>query len=87
VLEIKLNEPNLNIQYSTRLEYSPNCSILPLSHHALIIRIHTVIKCSYYPLSAYEVIEVLGTELVIHSSSKYKNAFYIVERYYSDHTC
>jgi hypothetical protein len=56
----------------------------------IIIRIHAIIadiKCGYYPLSVYEVMGVLGLEIVFPTYSKYKKAVSIVEHYYSDHTC
>jgi hypothetical protein len=51
-------------------------------HHAIIIRIRTVvvvIKYRYYMLPAYEVIGVLGIEIEISASSKYKKTLFIVE--------
>jgi hypothetical protein len=51
------------------------------------IRIRKVIKYSYYPLSAYEVMEILGLEVVIPTFTKYKKSLSIVEHYYSYHTC
>jgi hypothetical protein len=36
-----------------------------LMHRVIIIRIRAIIQCDYYPLSAYEVIGILGLEVVI----------------------
>jgi hypothetical protein len=59
-----------------------------ISNIRISIRVYiAIIKCGYYSISAYEVIAVLGLEIVIPASSKYKNELFIVEHYYSDHIC
>jgi hypothetical protein len=57
------------------------------SHRMIIICICVVMKCSYYPLFTYEVIDVLDLKLVILTFDKYKKVLSIVEHYYSYHTC
>jgi hypothetical protein len=37
-----------------------------------ILAVIAVIKCDYYPLSAYELMSILGIEVVIPTSSKHK---------------
>jgi hypothetical protein len=44
----------------------------------LSVHICAVIKCGYHPLSACRVMTVLGLEVVILTSNKYKNALSIV---------
>jgi hypothetical protein len=39
----------------------------------------------FYLLYANEVKAILGLKIIIHASSKYKNALSIVEHYYSYH--
>jgi hypothetical protein len=38
-----------------------------------ILAVIVIIKCDYYPLSAYELMGILGIEIVIPTSSKPKN--------------
>jgi hypothetical protein len=59
-------------------------------HHTIIIhtaRLLWILHAVYYLLSVYEVIGIMGLEIVIIASSKYKKTLPIVEYYYSYHTC
>ena len=56
-------------------------------HHVITIHICAFVKCNYYPLFAYKVMSDLDLKVVISASSKYKNALFMVEHYYSNHIC
>jgi hypothetical protein len=55
-----------------------------LSIHIRIIIVD--INCGYYSLSVYEIMTILGLEIIIYTYNKYKNALFIVKHYYSHHT-